>query len=523
MPKTITMNRFKRIQIDYALLQSLVFYFVLAGLLIPHYQYQIDPDGVSYIGIAQKYLRHDFGNAINGYWGPLFSWLLTPFLATGTRPLLAAKLLSIIIGLVVIIQSNELIKIMQINQLFRTILLYIIALFTIYCAFTETSPDLLLIFFALAFLNTVLSPAYQHSKYAGVKCGILGAGLYFTKSYGLPFFMAIFIITNLIFYLRTKDGQKRAIILRNFITGLAVCSLIAAGWIALLSDKYGRFTVSTSANYNHVVVGPKSLGHPMHIKGLLDPPNNTAISVWEDISYTKVSNWSVFDSIGSLIHQIKIALNNIGSIITKITQFSVFSLIILSAAVVYLVKQGKRMVEDNLLYLLLTAAVLYSGYLMFLVEPRYIWLSYILIFVCGAKLLDIYSKKFQISKQLRTVLVVIFAASFAIYPVQKLYSRRETGKEIYDLSNRLSYLNIEGRIASSGYWGKTLHLSFYNNWRYYGEKGQLTLKELETQFENKQINYYLVWKPFNEHEKLDRMYQEITNGSIDELKVYKIK
>ena len=33
-------------------------------------------DGISYLDVAHAYLRHDWHTAINGYWGPLYSWLL---------------------------------------------------------------------------------------------------------------------------------------------------------------------------------------------------------------------------------------------------------------------------------------------------------------------------------------------------------------------------------------------------------------------------------------------------------------
>jgi hypothetical protein len=36
----------------------------------------IEPDGVNYLDVAQAYTRHDWPHAINGYWSPLYSWLL---------------------------------------------------------------------------------------------------------------------------------------------------------------------------------------------------------------------------------------------------------------------------------------------------------------------------------------------------------------------------------------------------------------------------------------------------------------
>ncbi len=56
---------------------------LLLGLLqiLPHQKDLLFTDGLSYIEIAEAYLRGDWRSAINGYWSPLYSW----FLALGLR------------------------------------------------------------------------------------------------------------------------------------------------------------------------------------------------------------------------------------------------------------------------------------------------------------------------------------------------------------------------------------------------------------------------------------------------------
>jgi hypothetical protein len=69
-----------------------------AAMLVPlafHFSDQINPDGVAYLRIAGYYLAGDVGKAVSGYWSPLYSWLLVPWLAVGVRGLLATKLLAI--------------------------------------------------------------------------------------------------------------------------------------------------------------------------------------------------------------------------------------------------------------------------------------------------------------------------------------------------------------------------------------------------------------------------------------------
>jgi hypothetical protein len=49
---------------------------VLGFLQAWAYRFYIEPDGVNYFDIARAYLRRDWTNALNGYWSPLYSWLL---------------------------------------------------------------------------------------------------------------------------------------------------------------------------------------------------------------------------------------------------------------------------------------------------------------------------------------------------------------------------------------------------------------------------------------------------------------
>src|SRR5215831_15431337 len=39
-------------------------------------RYNIEPDRISYLDIADKYLQRDWTAAVNAYWSPLYSWLL---------------------------------------------------------------------------------------------------------------------------------------------------------------------------------------------------------------------------------------------------------------------------------------------------------------------------------------------------------------------------------------------------------------------------------------------------------------
>jgi len=44
-------------------------------------RYEVSPDGISYLDMGEAYLRGDWAMAVNGYWSPLYSWLLGAALA----------------------------------------------------------------------------------------------------------------------------------------------------------------------------------------------------------------------------------------------------------------------------------------------------------------------------------------------------------------------------------------------------------------------------------------------------------
>src|SRR6266496_4293123 len=51
----------------------------------------LNPDGIAYMRIASYYASGRMDLAISGYWGPLLSWLLVPWLKAGVTAVAAAR------------------------------------------------------------------------------------------------------------------------------------------------------------------------------------------------------------------------------------------------------------------------------------------------------------------------------------------------------------------------------------------------------------------------------------------------
>ncbi len=85
---------------NWDIITILIVYSILALLLLKFFQYKIAGDEISYINIAHAYASGHWQNAINGYWSPLYSWLMVPFLIIfGFKPIYGvyiSKILSVL-------------------------------------------------------------------------------------------------------------------------------------------------------------------------------------------------------------------------------------------------------------------------------------------------------------------------------------------------------------------------------------------------------------------------------------------
>ena len=508
-----------------SILFSSLFYFILAITLTFFYRFQINPDGVSYISLSLKYIHLDWNNSINGYWGPLFSWLLMPLIILGIKPLLATKILSLIIGYLVFIQSNTLLILFDVDKIFHNYTLPTLAIIIIYFSLITISPDLLFVLLILIYLNIILRGNYFINKRLGYLCGTIGGLLYLTKSYGFPFFLCHYFIFNLYSYLSKMKYRK--IIIYNFSKGLFIFILISSVWVALISCKYGYLTIGTAAKYNNFLIIENvypNLHHPMHYIGLLSPPNETAISIWEDIGVINWETWSLFDSLELFKHQISIILQNILFSFYLIITFSFFSPFILFISFSQVIKNKSLPDLQKIIHTLLIIIILYSGYLFLIVDRRYIWISCILLLILGIKILNFYFNSFTMSEYIKRTVLFIFLSSFLFFPLIKLYTNININKDIYNIYNNTKLYNINGRFASNSRWHDSLYLSFYNGWQYFGEQGSLTSVNLKNQLEESNIDYFLLWEK-SKKDKLEYLnnYEEITKGKIKDLKIYSLK
>ena len=505
---------------------------ILCIFLLKYFQYPINSDGISYISIANSYAHGDLIEAINGYWGPLISWIMFPFLFLKLSPVntvFVGEIISLIIGFFTLIGIRQLSYKFEMKEEIRTIILFSMVPLILYFWLRAISPDLLIICFLVFYLNIIFSQTYYNGTYNGLFCGIMGSLAYLSKSYALPFFLAHFILFNLLHYWRFKSKEEKRKVLKNLFIGLTIFFIISGLWIGTISVKYDKITLGTSGEYNQDIMGPGSKGHPVFFQGLMKPSNENAISAWEDPSYIKISSWSPLNSWNSFNYQINLIRKNIQDTLDILISFSYLSLIIILTYFLLFIRSSKKVIlKGDILYPLLTIGLYSAGYFLIWVEDRYLWIIYVLLFLMGGVLL---SKLFEydfFNKEVKYTVIVFFIWSFLVTPAFSLTHTVENDIDtegVYDLSQTLKMqYGIQGNIASNDEWQKSLYVSFYLNSKYYGQiKPNITDSELKLELESNKIDYYFVWGDDISNSRLLSNYKEITNGSIKGLKVYYLK
>ncbi|MEG3224626.1 MAG: hypothetical protein BME94_03625 [Methanobacteriales archaeon Met13] len=501
------------------LIIAIAAYLIIGFILINNYQYIINSDGISYISIAKHYLNGNFAQAINGYWSPLYSWLLIPFLLSSSdkvQILFSTKVLALIIGFFNIIGIYFLADKLNFDIKLKAGTLATSILLNLYFAFNFITPDLLVVCILIFYLNFLLDQRYCHNLSMGFLTGFTGALAFLSKSYIFFFFLVHFILTNL--YYGFKFPIRRRKIIKNLILGLTVFFIISGVWVGAISYKYDKFTIGTAGSYNYAIAGPDSMGHPMYYAGLLKPPEDCVYSVWEDPSYLPIQSWSPFESKENFLYQLKIIWNNFIDFLNIIELFSIFSMLILFMAGFLAFKSSNNSIKDRFRILLLTILIYSGGYCLIFLEIRYLWFVNVLLVLLGFLVVKTTSEEFSISKRFYNVLILILCLSFIISPLIGLYQSSYSGSKVPIVAEDLKELGVKGNIASNNNWESSVYLAYYLDTKYYGQTNTSLSKDLGEELRRNDIKYYLIWG----NSPLTNIsgFEDMNYYQTDNLKVY---
>lgn len=516
-----------------------------AGISMSAFYYErVTGDATLYISIAEKYVRGDFANAINGYWGPLLSWLLIPFLYLNSTPAFAINALNLIFGVLTITGVWMLSLRFEINEKIRSMLLLPLVPILLFVSLIEPM-DFLLLCVLVYYLFVVFGKDYPDRLSSAVISGILGAFAYFSKPYGMPFFLAHFILINICHYFRNASRKQRKNVLRNSLTGLVVFLLISGVWIGLISHKYGRLMFSNMGRGVFASLSPGSdhetleKGDPIFFEGFFEPPNETAFVIYEDPSYARKKTWSPLESRSSFEYFISNISKNVIAGLQIYESYSRLSIAIIIGFILLIFAQPShhRLSRSELVYPLLTIMLYTGGYVPFHFEARYLWIVNILLLLMGGKLLqELFEQDFFKKNALKNILMLFFIASFMLTPLKSAIGifGNNINERMHALGIELSdRYDIKGNIASNrkkvcvsthDAWHQTFRLAYWLKSRYFGQAGEnISDEELENEMKKYDIDYYFFWGDSKDAPEFLARYREITGGAVPDLKIYSLK
>ncbi len=492
---------------------AVALYAALALYFLPVYLHSVDPDGISYILLARKYATGDFWHAVNATWQPLFSWLLAPALALGADPMLAGHLLLVACGILTLFAVRRLSRVLPLGEVPSGMLAVVLVPAVLQFTYVLVTPDLLLCALMLFYFSVVFRQDYPAGRGPFV-CGLLGGLAFLTKAYALPFFLAHFALMNAFCAWRSRQARGP---LAALCAGYLGFLLIAAPWIALVSSKYGSFTVSSAGSFNWAASLAGGTSVP---PGFFPPPNPTAVSVWEDpgsIRFCPIGKYAN----GPVESQARSALKNTKTATRILDRFSPITLAVLIMGMA--VSSSRAALRSGPVPAMLASACLFiAGYLPVNVEVRYIWPALLLIAAAAFVLLAGITGK-EAGRAHGRLLLLMVSFAFIAWPMSKMSFAVPKMAQLQKVCRLLERQGVRGRIASSDAWIDSLYISFFLGSSYYGKRPQgMGEDELRRQLQIFGIEYYFVWQP-GPVPRFLRGEQEIDAGRIRGLRVFKLR
>lgn len=459
-------------------------YVILFLILLPFFRHQINPDSISLINISHKYLAGEFSLAVNGYWPPLVSWLLMPFILIFRDAVLSFKILSLFIGLFAIFSFGRLLDAVNAEFKLKAMAMAASVIGVLYFSMVVASSDFLTASLMVFYLSMVMKKDAFKSKMFFLKAGAVGFLLYISKTYGFFFFLSHFTLISAIEFFASAERRKTVAV---YASAMAVFLILSLLWIIPVSIKYGEFTVGTTGKFNYASFGPVKEDVRMPYTHAMKLPDTLSTSNWDDPSKVYPSAWNPLSSADNFKHQMRLLRKNVPWFLDLLNSFSYLSLlIILSASVMFFMKRRRRETSGLLLAIILSAA----GYIMIAFEQRYLWVNFFILMVLAAVSLESFVSK----EKLRIAAFALILLTFMIMPARNLRSDLNSNKNIHDDYQILKDKQVEGRSASDGSRAYMTILSYYLKNEYYGAFGkEIAPDDFKKELDENRIEFYYLF------------------------------
>jgi len=133
---------------------------------------RLNSDAIAYMRVAEYWSVGNLSFAVNGYWGPMLSWLMVPFLWLSAEPLLAGKLAMLVSGAVFFHGSLFLARSLGLRLTDELIVAWVLALTIPNWMSNHVTPDLLVAGLMAFALGQTVSPDWlvTRQRAFGTEC-----------------------------------------------------------------------------------------------------------------------------------------------------------------------------------------------------------------------------------------------------------------------------------------------------------------------------------------------------------------
>ena len=439
-------------------------------IAFPWVRWYVNPDGISYLSLAERWLAGDVANAVNGYWAPLLSWVVAPFLAVGVPPLVAARLVLLLAAVAAQLALRRLAVAAGVSPRGRSVLLLAAVPLLVLMSSWGLYPDLLAVPLLLEAVHQLCRRQFARRTLPPVLAGLLAGLAFLAKAFVLPFAVALLGVACLL-QLRAVARPSATRVLAATGLCLAVFGLVAGAWVAALSLKYGEVTVSTAADFNAELIG--SRGHGFQFPGLYPLPYPEATSAWEvPSSVGVIEDTTLPRGLTADEEQLReraeaVARNLLTATRTVVGRAAVAGVLALVAIPVLWPRRLRGLCDEDVVRLGVVGAGLLTlgGYTLLIVIERYLWLPLLALLVVAGLGLDRLPRRTWLVALVGTALVV----STSLGAWSRVATRWQLHREVHTAAAEVD----PGRAfaLADGDWSRALLLAYLTDGTYHGQTG----------------------------------------------------
>lgn len=431
-----------------------ILFLIFAGQLLLlaalgwHFRHALNPDAVAYLQLAKHYAEGNWGLAVSGYWGSGISWLLALGFKLGMPALVVARIGMALSALIFVWGTAKFYKVVLLPGGWRLGGIAWAAVVSAWWSVQFITPDLLLGGIMLLAVSQMLSPDWSRNPMRAVGAGWWWGVGYLIKPVALP----LGGLLVLFFGLRAYGTDRNAIrnIVRSALFTVLLMFLVASPWIMVLSQKYGRLTVSTTPGISHTLTGPTDQDRYHPFARQFHSPEVGRITSWEEPSRMAYHHWSPLENWSYARHQFKVLVQHAGVWLALVTSINLGAFAAFWAWWRSPRRSAARRRLSGMGLLPLALGLIYLPYYFTLTEQRFFYATLPVFFAGLVLMASAKSPTTGLTWRWRKLAVWVCVTIPILAQIGWMGDRTATAGEVaWQLSARMRQANLIGPVAGS--------------------------------------------------------------------------